>query len=222
MKLYLTLYIHEWRENKNLFLFVLMVNLGLVCLGAYYYAPDDMMKMVPALIPFFFALIICVVAPPFILSRSFANERRSHTLYLRFALPVSLSASSLCKYLAITSMGCVLYGVVFSGLYLMDSQLMSMGELRVNVLPLFLGYLIFWLSIAFVMSALKVTLKRFHGLVSGLFFMVSLILFFRLKIEMTMMFTEQNPFTDGWLPAVYGLVLLGIGLLLFEKRAEVG
>lgn len=225
------LYLKELKDNRSLFLFLLI---GTVALEAWVLLTVETQV---------FALFLCglpvwaiMFILPFVLVHSFSSEWRANTNQLLLSLPVRGSAVGLCKYLAVLSMGTVLFLVVTLAVFLVvarapDSEAQQIPNLFgftpssafEYAAAIYFSYLFLLLGIVGGMEGVKWTVRRFRGLISVGFFLFSLYVY---RSFMGMFYDLATPYLQGGTAlAVYsvlaGLVFLGIGLVLFEQYVEV-
>ena len=231
MKPLLVLYLKELKDDKGLFLFLLI---GTVVLEAW------VLLTVETRI---FAVFLCglpvwavMFIMPFMLASSFSSEWKSNTSHLVLSLPVRNSVVGLCKYLAVLSMGAILFAVVAVAVHLALSRAPDPSTQQIpNIfgftssdvfgyaVGVYFSYLFLLLGIVGGMEGVKFTVRRFRGLTAFGFFIASLYVY---KRFMGYFFDALRGYMgDGVILTVYsilaGLVFLAVGLFLFEKYAEI-
>mgnify|MGYP002725702221 CR=1 FL=1 len=258
MNTWRTLYLKELKDHRGVFLFLVIVTL---CLDLYaliqvyqimgrtsFSALDVVFYPVLAILSYGAVFLL-----PFILAHSFSTESKAGTHYLLFSLPVRRSAIVLCKFLAVLSVGVVLFVLTTGTLHLLYLKMrvlldsnpgLAGGVATIRGTDMWLtlgnGYfsiLLLFLGLVSAMEGLKFACKRFRGLVVMVFFIGSLFLFNLLRgpgMELLGLASREGWMLGPELQAqreislesvVYSalacVVLLGLGLWLFEKHAEV-
>ncbi len=167
-----------------------------------------------------------------------------------FALPVSQYTVIMAKVAAIASKGIVGGIIVTIGLFLWivreatssDTAMMSIGEpevaIRTYALSLFflaalvlVTYMVFILGLVTGMEGVKFAVKRYRGLTAVVFFIFAVFVYGRLfrHGEQALDFLGEISLLDlppiEWAPFVYtilmGVIFMIIGLVVYEKRAEI-
>jgi len=243
MNAWKTLYLKELKDNRGLFLLLLIASLFLPL-----YASQKMAQIPPylilAVVPYTAVFIL-----PFILFHSFTQEQKAQTHYLLLALPVRRSTVGLCKFLAVLSVGGAVFVVTTGALHLLYLWLRDAGLPDVHVpyiagtdLWIFAvnGYfssLLLLLGIASAMAGLRFLVARYLKLVMTAFFIGSLYLYGRLfmpgmralsflgqyQAEIVQRGRVEHVNTNLQFlvySALVGLVFLGLGLWLSERYAE--
>ncbi len=230
MKSSFALYLKELKDNRNLFLFLLI---GTVALDLWVLLTVETQVFAVALcgLPVWAFMFIL----PFMLASSFSSEWKSNTNHLMLSLPIRTSMVGLCKFLAILSMGTVLFTVVVVAVYLVMSRSsepvlqqvpnvfgFTSSEAFEYVVGIYFSYLFLLLGIVGGMEGVKFTVKRFRGLAAFGFFLAGLFFY---KWFMGYFFDAlRGSMGDGLILTVYsilaGLVFLALGLFLFEKYVE--
>ena len=106
----------DLKAQKNLFFFVLV---GVIGLDLYaFFGVARGLGLLLSSIPVWVSVLI----PPFMLAHSFSSEWQTQTHYQLLSLPVRKSATVLCKYLSVMTMGALLAGISLAGLYLAFSS----------------------------------------------------------------------------------------------------
>ena len=100
MKTWVALYVKEWKDSRDLLVFLVIALFALEIFGWYHFDPDLARSGRGRwrFLPFIFGFVTCLVAPPFLLARSFSSEWRSETHYQWFSLPVNRWGR--CAYLS--------------------------------------------------------------------------------------------------------------------------
>lgn len=198
MKPWIALYVKDLKEYRFLSLFLVV---AIVALNAYVHwevdlsllkvGGDNIVKIrtaLPAL-----PLLLSVFVLPFMLAHSFSSEWKANTHYLMFSLPVRKFQISFCKYLAVLSIGLVLFAVSAAGVHLMffrvsnylligtpNAPNVAMGNLWLFALQMYLSVALLLMGIVSGMEGLKFTFKRFRGGVTVGVFALSCYLYGRL------------------------------------------
>ncbi|MDE0553204.1 MAG: hypothetical protein OXI24_03245 [Candidatus Poribacteria bacterium] len=251
MKQFFALYVKELKANKALFLFLLLLIVGMNVYGfieieniSQQVASGEFLKLA-----FFIFLppFTLVLSLPFLLAHAFNTEWRSETYYQMFALPVPQYIVNLAKVAAVASKGIVGGGIVIGGMYfwvladLPDVQIIAFDNTQVTGFLNFVfitglalvTYMVFILGVVTGMEGVKFSVKQYRGLTAVVFFAIAVFLFFRFFNQMTIAlnFLGQisiTPTPSGQIelaPFVYtilmGVVFMIIGLVVYEKRAEI-
>ena len=227
----IALYTKEIKDNRKLFLFLLI---GTVCL--------DLLVLVTietnVLAAFICGLPIwsTVFILPFVLAHSYTTEWKTSTSHLLLSLPIRPSIAGLSKYLAVLSMGVVLFGISAAAIHLVTSrapdgftsQLPNIfGITGTDVFEYamvgYFSFLFLLLGLVSGMEGVKFSVARFRGLISLASFVLGLYLY---SIFVTSFLAAFQGVMDvGLAIAVYsilaGLVYLVMGLFLFERYAEI-
>ena len=146
MKPFFALYVKELKANKALFLFLLLLIVGMSAYGLIR-AGDNLdfeigKRFVNIDLPWpIIAALTLVLSLPFLLAHAFNAEWRSETHYQMFVLPVSQYTVIMAKVAAIASKGIVGGIIVTIGLFLWivreatssDAAMMSIGEPEVAI-----------------------------------------------------------------------------------------
>ena len=187
------------------------------------------------------AVFILVLSLPFLLAHAINSEWRSETHYQMFALPDSQYTVILAKIAAITSVGIVGGGIVICSLYFwmvrkaefVDGviELMSFPHFTLVTGLILVTYMVFIFGLVTGMEGIKFTVKRYRGLAAIAFCLVSVFLYGRLfqQGERAFEFLGQismPPFGDANVAHFVYTILMGvifmiIGLVMYEKRAEI-
>ncbi len=224
MKQFFALYLKELKANRALFLFLLLLIVGM---SAYGLIGLDNAKDFPWPI---LAASTLVFSLPFLLAHAFNTEWKSETHYQMFALPVSQYTVILAKIAAVVSKGIVGGIIVISCLYLWlmstaadDIRLSFFGREMTGVPAFFdfafgagitlVTYMVFILGVVTGMEGVKFAVKRYRGLTAVAFFILAVFVYGQLLPQ------------DDWSPFVYtilmGIIFMIIGLVVYEKRAEI-
>ena len=271
MNTWQTLYIKEIKDNRTLFLVLVMLT-GFIEVVAVWsldmlppfdikeWSSDEKEVTSSALflwsvVPYGVLLIL-----PFILSHSFAQEVKGQTHYLLLSLPVSRTQIFAAKAAAVATLGIVLFALSSAGLITIVIELREFAErvaeiriapfTAVDILVLsgtfYLSALAVMLGIAGGIVGMKLVVRRFTGLASAAFAIFVLYCYFSMLPEVLSLpeifGTYEVPFwIDSTAPGAQvdmgsesieisftflaysifvGLASMGIGMWLFEKRAE--
>ena len=205
MKPFFALYVKELKANKTLFLFLLLLIVGINVYGLIQVENFKFLEIKKETgghiqilnIPWSgLAALIFVFSLPFLLAHAFNTEWKSETHYQMFGLPVTQYKVILSKIAAVASKGIVGGIIVTIGLSLWAAReaalpnvkIMSKGGTEVTaffdfvfVVGLVLvTYMIFILGVVTGMEGVKFAVKRYRGLVAIAFFVLSTFLFVRL------------------------------------------
>ena len=248
MKQFFALYVKELKANRTLFLFLLLLIAGLNAYGLI--RIEDGLDVEESFKQIFIwttiAIFLAILSLPFLLAHAFNSEWKSETHYQMFALPVSQYKVILAKVAVVASIGFVGGGIVIGSLYLLmlanlPGQILSFDGMEVTLFWDFvfmcgLGlvtYMVFILGLVTGMEGVKFSVKRYRGLVAVAFFAVAVFLFFRFFQQMTIALDflgqiEILPTPSAQIalaPFVYtilvGVIFMIIGLVVYEKRAEI-
>ncbi len=222
MKQFFALYVKEIKANRTLFLFLLLLIAGI---NVYGFMDNDLDFPLSIL-----AAFILVLSLPFLLAHAFNTEWKSETHYQMFALPIPQYTMILAKIAAVASKGIVGGIIVINCLYLWlmgaaadDIRLSFFGR-EVTGVPAFsdfafwtgmtlVTYMVFILGVVAGMEGVKFSVKRYRGLTAVAFFILAVFVYGRLLPQ------------DDWSPFVYtflmGVIFMIIGLVVYEKRAEI-
>lgn len=204
MKPFFALYVKELKANRALFLFLLLLIVGMSAYGLIR-AGDNLdfeigKRFVNIDLPWpIIAAFTLVLSLPFLLAHAFNAEWRSETHYQMFALPVSQYTVIMAKVVAIASKGIVGGIIVTIGLFLWivreatssDAAMMSIGEpevaIRTYALSLFflaalvlVTYMVFILGLVTGMEGVKFAVKRYRGLTAVVFSIFAVFVYGRL------------------------------------------
>ena len=205
MKPFFALYVKELKANRTLFLFLLLLIVGMIAHGLIR-AGDNLdfeigKRFVNIDLPWpIIAAFTLVLSLPFLLAHAFNAEWKSETHYQMFALPVPQYTMILAKIAAVASKGIVGGGIVIGGLYfwvladLPDVQVIAFDNTEVTVFLDFVfitglalvTYMVFILGLVTGMEGVKFAVKRYRGLTAVVFFAIAVLLFFRFFKQMTM------------------------------------
>jgi hypothetical protein len=245
------LYSKEWKEGRHVFAFLMVAIALLGAYGWTYFEPDILKVGPRALlsyIPFLLGGAACFIAPPFLLARSFSTEWKSDTHYLMFSLPIWKCVPSLAKYLVALSNGLIMFGLMGSFVFAVmithwggeDTVRPAYDDLVWIAGLGFLAYLILMLGFVTAMEGVKSSVKRFQRLASIGF--AVMVLFFYLwfygqivvplsilggiqletvKAGQVVMVVWEFSLASFAYPALVGILLLILGLALFEKNVEI-
>lgn len=201
--------------------------------------------MVGILLPAF----TLILSLPFLLAHAFNAEWKGETHYQMFALPVSQYSVILAKIAAVASLGLVSGGIATVNVYFwvvktMDSQhvavfriddikITSLFDVALIIGLSFVTYVVFILGLVTAIEGVKYAVKRYRGLTAVVFFLISMYLYIRAADfgKMVFEFSEHLPLprlVDTIIDEpslVYttlaGIIFLIIGLVAYEKRAEI-
>ena len=251
MNIWWALYIKEWKDARYVFAFLMLAIAGLEGYGWFYFEPDFAKvgpRAILSYVPFILGGAACFIAPPFLLARSFSSEWKSDTHYQMFSLPVSKYVPSLAKYLVALSNGLLMFLVAAGIMFAVGVEYGSKaGVPRVaydDVLFLmilgFTVYLVLILGFVTAMEGVKFTVKRFRRLAAVGFWLGSMFLYFWFYRQVVNVLGFLGDFEiwsvlDGQMvmavsevawasfvyPALFGVLMLGVGLALFEKHVEI-
>ena len=247
MKSFFALYVKELKAHKILFLFVLLLIAGLNAYGliriegVLYF--EEAFKQV--FIWMTAAIFLLIFSLPFLLAYTFNTEWKSETHYQMSALPVSRSKMILAKVAAVASVGFVGGGIVIGSVYLLmldilPGQILSFEGMEVTLflVLVFCGglglvtYMVFIFGLVIGMEGTKYLVKRYRGLTAVVFFLLAVFLYIGFFQQMTMALDFLGEIsispTIGSIELssfVYtilvGIVFMVIGLVVYEKRAEI-
>ncbi|MDE2723518.1 MAG: hypothetical protein OXI59_09095, partial [Gemmatimonadota bacterium] len=202
MKQFFALYVKELKANKVLFLFLLLLIVGINVYGFFQVENFKLLEIkketgghVQILnIPWSgLAALIFIFGLPFLLAHAFNTEWKSETHYQMFALTVPQYTVILSKIAAVVSKGIVGGIIVTIGLSLWAARkaalpnvkILSVGGTEVTAFfdfALVVGlvlmtYMIFIFGVVTGMEGVKFTVKRYRGLVAVAFFVLSTFLY---------------------------------------------
>jgi len=247
MKPFFALYVKELKANKMLFLFLLLLIVGLNAYGLIriegilYF--EEAFKQVFIWVTA--AIFLLIFSLPFLLAYTFNTEWKSETHDQMSALPVSRSKVILAKVVAVASVGFVGGGIVIGSLYLLmlailPGQILSFEGMEVTLflVLVFCGglglvtYMVFIFGLVIGMEGAKYLVKRYRGLTAVGFFLVAVFLYIGFFQQMTMALDFLGKIsispTIGSIELssfVYtilvGIIFMIIGLVVYEKRAEI-
>ena len=250
MKPFFALYVKEIKANKTLFLFLLLLITGLNAYGLIHIENLELRtKTILNALWSVLAVFTLVLSLPFLLAHAFNTEWKSETHYQMFALPVPQYIVNLAKVAAVASKGIVGSAIVTIGLSLwaargaalMNVHMLRVGETEVTAFFDFaflvgltlVTYMIFILGLVTGMEGVKFAVKRYRGLTAVVFFVIAVFVYGQLfqqgakaldffgQISMT----PPSEFTIELAPFVYtilmGVIFMIIGLVVYEKRAEI-
>ena len=236
MKPFFALYVKELKANKTLFLFLLLLIVGMSAYGLIR-AGDNLdfeigKRFVNIDLPWpIIAAFTLVLSLPFLLAHAFNAEWRSETHYQMFALPVSQYTVILTKIAAVASKGIVGGIIVIGCLSLWAAQkaalpnvkMLSDGKTEVTEFFDFafligltlVTYMIFILGVVTGMEGVKFAVKRYRGLVAVAFFIIAVFLYGWLFSEGTEFFESSGQismsppaeFTIDLAPFVYTIFM---------------
>lgn len=241
MKLWYALYVKELKENRNVFLLLLVATLALD-LYSYVHGMSDgrpSPSLALALVPF-----VAVFVFPFVLLHSFAQEFKGQTHYQLLALPVPRAAVVMAKFLAVLTAGVALFILAMGAMHLISLKYTILTSDRFTALQgsalwliagqLYFTSLLLLMGIATAMAGLKLLVRRFQGLAMTAFLVASLYLYSRVVMSASWgllgqvlgrpsLLTEARPpdmQVIGVITVLFSLLFVGLGMLLFERFAE--
>ncbi|MBT4496421.1 MAG: ABC transporter permease subunit [Gemmatimonadetes bacterium] len=246
MNAFKALYIKELKDNRSIFLFVLMAALAL---HAYGYTRGVEGILPTPYIALAFLPVVAVFVLPFLLIHAFSQEFKGQTHFQLLSLPVSRASIVITKFLAVLSLGALLY-VLATGtmhlLYIRLGKLSAPGmhmpgvagtDLWLIVGQWYFGILLLLMGIATAMSGLKLIVHRFQNFAMTLFFLGSLYLYIRLLagiFALNLLASHNIEITTGsgglqqvplFLPSLlftllFSLFFVCLGIFLYERYAE--
>ncbi len=201
MKPFFALYVKELKAHKILFLFVLLLIVGLNIYGLIQI--ENVSQEHIALNKFPMAIIWTILSAfslalslPFLLAHAFNAEWKSETHYQVFALPVSQYTVNLAKIAVVASMGFVGGGIVVGTFYLAMIQIANLlsgpkivpfeGKEVISFFDfgflfglILVAYMVFSLGLVTGMEGVKFAVKRYRGLTAVVFFLIAVFLYIR-------------------------------------------
>lgn len=239
MNLWYALYVKELKDNRGMFLFLLVATLSLdfyaFARGVVGGEPTPYLAL--AVVPF-----VAVFIFPFVLLHSFAQEFKGQTHYQLLALPVPRAAVVIAKFLAVLTAGIALFVLAAGAVHLISLKFTNLTGNRFSAyqgsdLWLFAGQfyftsLLLLMGIATAMAGLKLLIKRFQGLAMTAFLVASLYLYgrvLRVAVLGPIFIIMGDMGRAGHLPNLlpvtfftvsFSLLFVGLGILLFEWFAE--
>lgn len=251
MRVWWTLYVKEWKDAFNIFVF-LMGALAVLCGYGWVKFEPDFSKVGPGAllgyIPFILAGAACFIAPPFLLARSFSSEWKSDTHYQMFALPVPKFMPALVKYLVAFCNGfamfllvtATIFGIAYSYWHDESSIRVAYDDTWFMMLFGYVVYLMLMLGFVTGMEGVKFTVKQYRRLTAVGFWVFSMFCYFwfygyfigfldflgvfevdSVMNGQVMMGIAQFAWASFLYPAFFGGCLLVLGLLLFERHVEI-
>ncbi|MDP6039380.1 MAG: hypothetical protein QGG64_12575 [Candidatus Latescibacteria bacterium] len=252
MNTWFVLYVKELKANKNIFLFLLVLIVGLVVYGLTQPVPMPGAKMdwekISGIVLPGFAVFTLLISMPFLLAHAYNSEWKSETHYQMFSLPIRQYKVSLAKIAAVGSMGFVGGAIVIVGMYIVQMRVsdfigqpppVSASDFYFLSGLVLIAYLVLVFGLVTGMEGVKYSVKQYRGLTAAAFFIGALYLFGRFAHQATEMLDflgkipiqiQHNHTTItyqgiGVAPFAYmilsGVMLLIIGLAVYEKRAEI-
>ena len=186
MKPFFALYVKELKANKILFLFVLLLIVGLNVYGLIQIEKVSQehisSKRFPvAIIWTILSAFSLALSLPFLLAHAFNAEWKSETHYQVFALPVPQYTVILAKIAAVASIGFVGGGIVIGTFYLSMIQIANLlsgpkivpfeGKEVISFFDfgflfglMLVIYMVFSLGLVTGMEGMKFSVKRYRGL----------------------------------------------------------
>ena len=254
MKQFFALYVKELKANKALFLFLLLLIVGMSVYGVIRAGDNLDFEIGEGFVNIDFpwpiiAAFTLIFSLPFLLAHAFNTEWKSETHYQMFALPVSQYTVIMAKVAAIASKG-IVGGIIVIGCLslwaaheaaLPNVKMLSDGKTEVTKFFDFafligltlVTYMVFIFGVVIGMEGVKFAVKRYRGLTAVAFFVLSTFLYGRLFqqgkefFEFSGQISMSPPaeFTIDVGPFVYtilmGVIFMIIGLVVYEKRAEI-
>ncbi len=235
MKPFFALYVKELKANKILFLFLLLLIVGMNAYGLSRTqgVSDISLGVVWTIV----TVCILVLSLPFLLAHAFNTEWKAETHYLMFALPVSQYAVILAKIAAVASVGFVGAGIVIGSIYLWmvstadlpTVKIISFGDTAVTAFfdvvfllgLLFVTYMIFIFGLVTAMEGVKFSVKRYRGLTAVVFFFISVYLYGRFFVQGNEALDFLGEISIFAYTILMGILFLIFGLVVYEKRAEI-
>ena len=247
MKSFFALYVKELKANKILFLFLLLLIAGLnaygliLIEGILYF--EEAFKRV--FIWMTAAIFLLIFSLPVLLAHAFNTEWKSETHYQMSALSVARYKVILAKVAAVASAGFVGGGIIIGSVYLLmldilPGQVLSFEGMEgtLFLVLVFCGgvglvtYMVFIFGLVTGMEGVKLSVKRYRGLVAIAFFSIAVFLYLGFFQQMTMAldFLGQISISPTIGPIelssfVYtilvGIIFMIIGLVVYEKRAKI-
>lgn len=245
MNPWLALYVKELRENQGTFLFLLV---GTLALDVYGYVRGVSNGIPGPALALAFVPYAAVFILPFVLLHSFAQEFKGQTHYQLLALPVPRAAVVAAKYLAVLTAGVAVFALATGAVHLISLEFTRLtsdkfsqyqgGDLWLLLGGLYFTSLLLLTGIATAMAGLKLVVRRFQRVAMTAFLVFSLFLYARVLVPALAFlgpaFEHHVEITDGMgsvvrLPnlmpvtlftALFSLLFVGLGILLFERFAE--
>ena len=248
MAIWWTLYVKEWKDARFVFAFLMIAIALLEGYGWFYFKPNFIKWGPLSFIPFVLGGAACLIAPPFLLARSFSSEWKSDTHYQWFSLPVSKFVPALAKYAVVVSIGLLMFllaaGFMFATGIQQNSNpnmpRVAYDDIALLVFMGFVSYLILILGFVTGMEGVKFAVKRFQRLTAVGFWILAMYVYFKLHGSVVdalgflgtfeigsvmnnqaMMTVHELTWASFVYPAGVGFVLLALGLALFEKHVEI-
>ena len=180
MKPLFVLYMKELKDNRNLFLFLLIATVSLD-LYAFFEIDEKLVttrspSAILIVLLFHLPLFTAILIPPFILAHSFSSEWKAETYHLMFSLPIHKGWIVFLKLIAILTIGFVLFMVSCLGFLLFFSKVTSFANSNSSMPSAFdfwflaggwyLSILLLLLGIVSCMEGLRFAVKRYRRLVS--------------------------------------------------------
>ena len=232
MNAFKALYIKELKDNRSIFLFVLTAALALHAYG-YTRAVDGMLPtpyIALALLP-----VVAVFVLPFLLIHAFSQEFKGQTHFQLLALPVSRGAIVIAKFLAVLSLGALLYLLATGTIHLLYVKLTGLSapgvympglagsDLWLIVGQWYFGILLLLMGIATAMSGFFLGSLYLYGrLLARVFVPLNLLSSHNIEVTTGSGGLEQVPlFLPSLLFTVlFSFLFVGLGILLYERFAE--
>ena len=177
MKSFFALYVKELKANKTLFLFLLLLIVGMNIYGLMKVANVSQEQLgtiikfrLLVMSPINLAKSILVLSLPFLLAHTFNSEWRSETHYQMFTLPISRYKVILAKIAAVASVGFVGGGIVIGSVYLSMAKIADLVlEAGGGSIFMVIGELMPFFDFVLIASLLFVTYMIFiFGIVTGM------------------------------------------------------
>ena len=201
MKPFFALYVKELKANKILFLFLLLLIVGLNAYGLIQIENISQEhiasnKFPVAIIWTILSAFSLALSLPFLLAHACNAEWKSETHYQVFALPVPQYTVILAKIAAVASIGFVGGGIVIGTFYFSMIQIANLlsgpkivpfeGKEIISFFDfgflfglMLVTYMVFSLGLVTGMEGMKFSVKRYRGLTAVVFFIIAVFLYIR-------------------------------------------
>jgi hypothetical protein len=249
MKPLLTLYLKELKEHRTFAALSLVVTICIqVVVFAKIDLPPGPGDMVLGFLAAISVGLPPLIAP-FFLAHIYNAEWKGNTHYLTLSLPIPRWYIRLSKWGAVLSLSGFLYVIACGGLYIL--YLWIAGHLETKVYPIgfadfWVVAITWWVSISLLtlglitaMEGLRSAIKRFRTVLAGGFLGICLLTFARLmdpasealqflgayRYEIIgpggLISLREIALSGHAFAAVYGLLMLALGLYLFNRFSEI-
>ena len=226
MKPFFALYVKELKANKMLFLFLLLLIVGLNVYGLIqienvsqeHFSSN---RFPVAIIWTILSAFSLALSLPFLLAHAFNAEWKSETHYQVFALPVPQYTVNLAKITVVASMGFVGGGIVISTFYLAMIKIANLLS-GPKIAPFEGKEVISFFDFGFVFGLMLVTYMVFIlavFLYIRFFQQGKVALDFLGHISVTL--SGQIELAPFVYTILVGTIFMIIGLVMYEKRAEI-